>query len=103
MRAGMLLKDKNPTEVVVLRSESDQIAFGVRSDSVRRPIRLRSESDQIAFGVRSDSVRERWIFARSWVKIGDKLGNIQLLLMFLVAIRNYCELSGWKTITIKNK
>ena len=48
MRAGMLLKDKNPTEVVVLRSESDQIAFGVRSDSVRGPIRLRSGSDRIA-------------------------------------------------------
>ena len=35
-----------------LRSGSDQIAFGVRSDSVRRPIRLRTAPDQIPFGVR---------------------------------------------------
>lgn len=42
----MLLKDKNPTEVVVLRSESDQIAFGVRSDSVRGPIRFRTAPDE---------------------------------------------------------
>ena len=48
----MLLKNKNPTEVVVLRSESDQIAFGVRSDCVRDPIRLRTRSDQIAYGIR---------------------------------------------------
>ncbi len=30
----------------------DRIAFAIRSDCVRRPIRLRSASDQIAFGVR---------------------------------------------------
>ena len=53
----MLLKDKNPTEVVVLRSGSDQIAFGVRSDCVRSPIRFRSVYDRIVFGVRSDCVR----------------------------------------------
>ena len=35
-----------------LRSGSDWIAFGVRSDCVRSLIRLRSGSDQIAFGVR---------------------------------------------------
>lgn len=45
----MLLKDTNPTEVVVLRSESDQIAFGVRSDCVRSLIRLRSAPDQIPY------------------------------------------------------
>lgn len=48
----MLLKDKNPTEVVVLRSGSDQIAFGVRSDCVRGLIRFRTMPDQIPFGVR---------------------------------------------------
>ena len=42
----MLLKDKNPTEVVVLRSESDQIAYGVRSDCVRGLIRFRTVSDE---------------------------------------------------------
>ena len=36
---------------------SRRIAFAVRSDCVRRPIRLRSVSDQIAFGVRLDRVR----------------------------------------------
>ena len=35
----------------------DRIAFAVRSDCVRRPIRLRPPSDQIAFAVRSDCVR----------------------------------------------
>ena len=35
-----------------LRSVSDQIAFGVRSDCVRSPIRFRTMPDQIAFGVR---------------------------------------------------
>ena len=34
------------------RSPSDRIAFAVRSDCVRRPIRLRSPSDQIASAVR---------------------------------------------------
>ena len=48
----MLLKDKNPTEVVVLRSGSDRIAFGVRSDCVRSLIRFRTMPDHIAFGVR---------------------------------------------------
>ena len=32
------------------RSPSDQIAFAVRSDCVRRPIGLRSPSDRIAYG-----------------------------------------------------
>ena len=36
---------------------SRRIAFGVRLDCVRRPIRLRSPPDQIAFGVRLDCVR----------------------------------------------
>ena len=31
--------------------KSHRFAFGVRSGCVRNPIRLRSESDQIAFGV----------------------------------------------------
>ena len=35
-----------------LRTVSDRIAYGVRSDCVRSPIRLRTGSDQIAFGVR---------------------------------------------------
>ena len=35
----------------------DRIAFAVRSDCVRRPIRLRPPSDQIASAVRSDCVR----------------------------------------------
>ena len=34
------------------RSPSERIAFAVRSDCVRRPIRLRSPSDWIAFGER---------------------------------------------------
>ena len=45
----MLLKDKNPTEVVVLRSVSDRIPFAARSDSVRSPIRFRTGSDRIAY------------------------------------------------------
>ena len=40
-----------------LRSVSDQIPFGVLSDSVRSPIRLRTAPDQIPYGARSDSVR----------------------------------------------
>ena len=36
---------------------SRRIAFGVRLDCVRRPIRLRSPPDRIAFGVRLDCVR----------------------------------------------
>ena len=36
---------------------SRRIAFAVRLDCVRRPIRLRSVSDQIAFAIRSDCVR----------------------------------------------
>lgn len=40
------------TCVVVSRSVSNRIAFGIRSDRVRRLIRLRSVSDRIAFGVR---------------------------------------------------
>ena len=39
------------------RPPSERIAFGVRSDCVRRPIRLRSPSDWIAFAARSDCVR----------------------------------------------
>ena len=42
-----------------LRSVSDWIAFGVRSDSVRRPIGLRTGSDQIPFGVRVGGERSR--------------------------------------------
>ena len=34
-----------------------RVAFGVQSDSVRRPIGFRSVSDRIAFGVQSDCVR----------------------------------------------
>ena len=48
----MLLKDKNPTEVVVLRSAPDQIAFGVRSDCVRSLIRFRTVPDQIPYGAK---------------------------------------------------
>ena len=40
------------TYVVVSRSVSDRIAFGVRSDCVRCPIGLRSVSNRIAFGER---------------------------------------------------
>ena len=36
---------------------SRRIAFAVRLDCVRRPIRLRSPPDRIAFGVRLDCVR----------------------------------------------
>ncbi len=36
--------------VIVSRSVSDWVAFGVRSGCVRRPIGLRSPSDRIAFG-----------------------------------------------------
>ena len=36
--------------VIVSRSVSDRVAFGVRLDSVRRPIGLRSPSDRIPFG-----------------------------------------------------
>ena len=36
--------------VIVSRSVSNRIAFGVRLDSVRRPIGLRSPSDRIPFG-----------------------------------------------------
>ena len=36
--------------VIVSRSVSDRVAFGVRSDSVRRPIGLRPPSDRIQFG-----------------------------------------------------
>ena len=43
--------------VIVSRSVSDRVAFGVRSGCVRRPIGLRPPSDRVAFGVRSDSVR----------------------------------------------
>ena len=39
------------------RQPSERIAFAVRSDRVRRPIRLRPPSDQIASAVRSDYVR----------------------------------------------
>ena len=39
------------------RPPSNQIAFAVQSDCVRRPIRLRSPSNQIASAVRSDRVR----------------------------------------------
>ena len=35
---------------------SDQIAFAVRSDCVRHPVRLRSPSDQIAFGERCQNI-----------------------------------------------
>lgn len=48
----MLLKEKNPAEVVVLRSAPDQIAFGVRSDSVRCTIGLCSVYDQIVYGAK---------------------------------------------------
>ena len=37
------------TKVVVSRSVSDRIAFGVRSDCVRRPIGRRSENDEKAW------------------------------------------------------
>lgn len=36
--------------VIVSRSVSDRVAFGVRSGCVRRPIGLRSVSDRIPFG-----------------------------------------------------
>ena len=45
------------TYVVVSRSVSNRVAFGVQSDCVRCPIGLRSVSNQIAFGVQSDCVR----------------------------------------------
>lgn len=54
---GALPLGKSTRKVIVPRTESDQIAYGIRSDRVRSPIRSRSESDQIAYGVRLDSVR----------------------------------------------
>lgn len=48
--AGALPLGKSTRKVIVPRSESDQIAFGVRSDSVRKPIGLRTVSDRVAFG-----------------------------------------------------
>ena len=36
--------------VIVSRSVSDRVAYGVQSDCVRRPIGLRSVSDRIPFG-----------------------------------------------------
>lgn len=48
--AGALPLGKSTRKVIVPRSESDQIAFGVRSDRVRNPIRSRSESDWVAYG-----------------------------------------------------
>ena len=36
--------------VIVSRSVSDRVAFGVQSGRVRRPIGLRSVSDRIPFG-----------------------------------------------------
>ena len=36
--------------VIVSRSVSNRIAFGVQSDCVRRPIGFRSVSDRIPFG-----------------------------------------------------
>ena len=38
------------TYVVVSRSVSDRVAFGVRSDCVRRPIGLRSVHDERVWG-----------------------------------------------------
>ena len=43
--------------VIVSRTVSDRVAYGVRSGYVRCPIGLRPPSDRIPFGVRSDSVR----------------------------------------------
>lgn len=40
--AGALPLCKSTRKVIVPRSESDQIAFGIRSDSVRSPIGLRT-------------------------------------------------------------
>ena len=45
------------TYVVVSRSVSNRVAFGVQSDCVRCPIGLRSVSNRVAFGVQSDCVR----------------------------------------------
>lgn len=42
---------------LVYSSPIKPIAFAVRSDSERNPIRLRPPSGQIAFGIRSDCVR----------------------------------------------
>ena len=43
--------------VIVSRSVSDRVAFGVRSGCVRCPIGFRSPSNRVASAVRSDSVR----------------------------------------------
>lgn len=40
--AGALPLDKSTRKVIVPRTGSDQIAFGIRSDSVRCPIRFRT-------------------------------------------------------------
>lgn len=48
---------------------SDRIAFGIQSDRVRNLIGLRSESDQIAFG----GGGERWRLAEQEVGISAAL------------------------------
>ena len=42
------------------------LAYAVRSDSVRRPIRFRTPSNQIPYAVRSDSVRVTMTFRESF-------------------------------------
>ena len=55
---------KHRPQTIYMRSVSYRVAYGVRSDCVRRPIGLRSESDRVAFGVRSDCVRCPLIFVQ---------------------------------------
>ena len=61
---------------------SRRIAFAVRSDCVRRPIRFRSVSDWIAFGVRSDCVRcpttRRELFNRSLLQLAFRRNSVVL-------------------------
>lgn len=57
---------------------SDRVAYGIRSDRVRNPIRSRSESDQIAFGVGGGKWRLAEpvvgvLAALSWVFVQPKL------------------------------
>lgn len=48
--AGAFSLGKSARKVIVPRTESDQIAFGIRSDCVRSPIRFRTVSDWVAYG-----------------------------------------------------
>ena len=51
------LADFRPIFAVFDNLKLFPVAFAVRSDSVRRPIRFRPQPDQIPFAARSDSVR----------------------------------------------